>query len=410
MTAAIVAGQPATGLRRVPALVVWGITLLEVALLLGALPLQQDSPESPFFVLAVFTADAIAFTSVGALVATRRPGNTVGWILWGVGMAAGLNLIGQGYGSLVVSAGVWDVPGAVAISWLIQWSFNPVFALGLGFIPLLFPDGRLPSRRWRPVAVLFAAAGVLLALPGLLRPGPLPPTPYDNPTGVPALAPYLDGVASIGSLAIFVCVPLALAAAVVRFRRGTAIERQQLKWLAAAAGTSGIGLLLLTALQLPDEWATGAFAVVIGAFGLIPVAIGVAIMRYRLYEIDRIISRTLGYGIVTVILGATFAGLVLGLQALARPLVGSSQVAVAVSTLAVAALFGPLRVRVQRTVDRRFYRSRYDAVQLSEALAVRLRDHVDLDTVRSELIRTADAAFQPASVAVWVRARGGGSG
>ncbi len=410
MTAAIVEGQPATGLRRVPALVVWGITLLDVALLLGALPLQQDSPESPLFVLAVFTADSIAFATVGALVATRRPGNGVGWILWGVGAATGLNLIGQGYGNLVVSGGAWDVPGVVAISWLIQWSFNPVFALGLGFIPLLFPDGRLPSRRWWPVAVLLAAAGVLLAIPDLLRPGPLPPTPYDNPTGVPALAPYLDGVASIGSLAVFVCVPLALAAAVVRYRRGTAVERQQLKWLAAAAGTSGIGLLLLTALPLPDAWNTGAFGLVSGAFGLIPVAVGIAILRYRLYEIDRIISRTLGYAIVTVILGATFAGLVLGLQVLARPMVGSSQVAVAVSTLAVAALFGPLRGRVQRTVDRRFYRSRYDAVRLSEGLAARLRDHVELDAVRGELISTADAAFQPASVAVWVRARGRGSG
>ncbi len=406
MTAAIVEGQPATGLRRVPALVVWGITLLDVVLLLTALPLQRDTPDSPFFVLAVFTADAIAFATVGALVATRRPGNAVGWILWGVGAATGLNLIGQGYGNLVVSAGAWDVPGAVAISWLIQWSFNPVFALGLGFIPLLFPDGRLPSRRWRPVAVLFAATGVLLAVPDLLRPGPLPPTPYDNPTGVPALAPYLGDVASIGSLAVFVCVPLALAAAVVRYRRGTATERQQLKWLGAAAGTSGIGLLLLTALPLPDEWATGAFAVIIGAFGLIPVAIGIAILRYRLYDIDRIISRTLGYGIVTVILGATFVGLVLGLQVLARPLVGSSQVAVAVSTLAVAALFGPLRGRVQAFVDRRFYRSRYDAVQLSEGLAARLRDDVDLEAVRGELMSTADAAFQPASVSVWVRARG----
>ena len=403
MTAAIVAGQPATRLRRVPALVVWGITFLDVALLLGALPLQQDSPDSPFFVLAVFTADGIAFALVGALVATRRPGNAVGWILWGVGVAVGLNLIGQGYGALVVSARAWDVPGAVVMAWLIHWSFNPVFALALVFIPLLFPDGRLPSRRWGAVAVLLAAAGVLLAIPDLLRAGPLAPTPYDNPTGVPALGPYLDGVARLGTIAAFVCVPVALSAAVVRFRRGTPIERQQLKWLAAAAGTSGIGLLLLTALPLPDTWATGAFALVIGAFGLIPVAVGIAILRYRLYEIDRIISRTLGYAIVTVILGATFAALVLGLQALARPLVGSSQIAVAVSTLAVAALFGPLRSRVQQTVDRRFYRSRYDAVQLSEALAVRLRDHVDLDAVRGELIRTADAAFQPASVAVWVR-------
>jgi hypothetical protein len=390
-------------LRRLPALAVWGITLLLVALLLGALPLQQDTPDSPFFVLAVFTLDAIAFASVGALVATRRPGNAMGWVLWAVGLMAGLNMIGQGYGSLVTTAGAWDVPGALVFAWLIQWSFNPVFALGIGFIPLLFPDGRLPSRRWRPVAVIFAMAGILLALPQLLRPGLIPPTPFDNPTGIPGVAPYLDGLASLGTVATFVCVPLALAAAIVRFRRGTATERQQLKWLAAAAGATGIGLLLLTALPLPDGWATGAFVLVIGAFGLIPVAIGIAVLRYRLYEIDRIISRTLGYAILTAILAGVFAGAVLGLQALLRPITQESQVAVAASTLLVAALFGPIRRRVQGLVDRRFDRSRYDAARVADGFGARLRDRLELDAVSAELASTAHAALRPASVSVWVR-------
>jgi hypothetical protein len=402
VTPTILAGRPAT-LRRMPALAVWGVTLLDVVLLLVTLPLQQDTPDSPLFVLVVFAADGIGFASVGALVATRRPGNAIGWILWAVGVVAGVNLIGQGTGTLVVSAGAWNLPAIVVIAWFIQWSFNPIFVLGLLFIPLLFPEGRLPSHRWRSAVVLFAAAGILLAMPELLRSGPIPGTPLDNPTGIPALGPYLEGIGTVGTLAAFVCVPLAFAAAVVRFRQGTTMERQQLKWLAAAASTCGFGLLLLTVVPLPDAWATRAFALVGAAFGLIPVAVGIAILRYRLYEIDRIISRTLGYAIVTIILGATFAGLVLGLQALARPITGSSQAAVAVSTLAVAALFGPLRSRVQAGVDRRFNRSRYDASRLSEELAARLRNHVDLDGVRGELLNTTDSALQPTSVSVWVR-------
>ena len=158
--------------------------------------------------LAVFTADATAFATVGALVATRRPGNAVGWILWGVGVAVGLNLIGQGYGNLVVSAGAWDVPGAVAISWLIQWSFNPVFALGLGFIPLLFPDGRLPSRRWRPVAVFLRLRASWWPSQTSCGQARFPRLPTTTPREFLPLSVPGD-VASIGSLAVFVCVPLA---------------------------------------------------------------------------------------------------------------------------------------------------------------------------------------------------------
>jgi hypothetical protein len=398
-----VARQPAAGLRRVPTLAVWGITLLVVVLLLGTLPLQQDTPDSPLFVLVVFAVDAVAFASVGALVATRRPANAIGWILWAVGVIAGVNLIGQGTGTLVVSAEAWNLPAIVVIAWFIQWSFNPTFVLGLLFIPLLFPEGRLPSHRWRSTLILFVVAGILLAIPELLRPGQIPGTPLDNPTGIPALTPYLDSISAVGTLAAFVCVPLAFAAAVVRFRQGSTVARQQLKWLAAAAATCGFGLLLLTVLPLPDTWATRAFALVGAAFGLIPVAVGIAILRYRLYDIDRIISRTLSYAIVTAILAGVFAAAVLGLQTLLRPLTAESQVAVAASTLLVAALFRPIRRQVQAVVDRRFDRSRYDAARVADGFGARLRDRLELGVVSAELASTADAALRPTSVSVWVR-------
>ena len=212
---------------------------------------------------------------------------------------------------------------------------------------------------------------------------------------------------------------LSAASLVIRLRRSSGVEREQLKWLTAAAGVVAaiflVGMLAsvvtgsLWAKTSPD-WLNVLDSLSAYTFLLIPVAIGIAILRYRLYDIDRIISRTLGYAIVTIILGATFAVLVLGLQALARPLVGSSQVAVAVSTLAVAALFGPLRVRVQQTVDRRFYRSRYDAVQLSEGLAARLRDRFDVDSVSGELASTAHAALGPQGISVWLRPGSGKEG
>jgi len=253
----------------------------------------------------------------------------------------------------------------------------------------------------------------------VLIPGDLAELGYPGiakPLGIDGLGDVLSAALAMLTL-IPVAIVLAAASLVVRFRRSRGVEREQLKWLTASAAVVALASLLAQVASLAtgsmQDSSTGAWLGVLQAvsslvFVLIPIAIGIAILRYRLYEIDRIISRTLAYAIVTVVLGGTFVGLVLGLQALARPLVGSSQMAVAVSTLIVATLFGPLRGRVQRVVDRRFNRSRYNALQLSEGLAARLRDQVDLDAMRAELIGTAVSAFQPAAVSVWVRGDRGG--
>ncbi len=347
-----------------------------------------DAIEAPVF---------LSYTFIAGLILTREPRNAVGWLMAVMGLAFPLLIFEQRY-AVVAYDGVLDLPG-IGIYPALAWTW-----ILLVFIPVplafLVPTGRPLTRTWggalRATIVFLVALLVIIAFgnPGLsVTRGDL--VTAQNPVFVPALeaAYHLAVDGPIAGVSFAMLIVLAIVALVVRVRRSRGAERQQLKWIVAGLVFTILALFLGSAVD-------GLYAV---APVPLPAAIGIAILRYRLYEIDRIISRTLGYAIVTVILGATFAGLVLGLQTLARPLVGSSQVAVAVSTLAVAALFGPLRVRVQALVDRRFYRSRYDAMQLSEGLATRLRDDLDLEAVRGELMSTADAAFQPASVAVWVR-------
>ena len=400
--------QPLT----VEARLAWGAFALWVLLVVaqGAL-VVAGAPANPFVLLMA------AFPLGGIMILSRQPRNRIGWILMVIGLMTAQPL--GAYGAVALAHGL--AGGALAGSLSGTLWAPPVVTMGT-LLLLRFPDGNLLSPRWRWLEWLSAAVIVLTVVILAVTPRDLGDQGYPdvhNPIGIDALADVLSA-----ALTILILIPVAMvlsaASLVIRFRRSSGVQRLQLKWLTAAAGVvAGVyaaGMIggLVTGSASPDAsppaWVDALQTTSGFLFILIPYAIGIAILRYRLYDIDRIISRTLGYAIVTVILGATFAALVLGLQALARPLVGSSQIAVAVSTLAVAVLFGPLRGRVQQTVDRRFYRSRYDAVQLSEALAVRLRDHVDLDAVRGELMNTADAAFQPASVAVWVRARGGGSG
>ena len=288
---------------------------------------------------------------------------------------------------------------------------------GLPFIllPLFYPTGRLPSPRWRVALVIAIALAVIGGASSGLEPWSPDSYPVANPLAMTGSAGdvmlFLSNVVGTGLLLIGAT--LAVASLLIRYRRATMIERQQIKWFALVAVVTSIGGIVSIAANSSTAEAAPAGLlglvnviagfVIYGGLALLPLAIGIAVLRYRLYEIDRLISRTIAYGLLTLLLGTLFVAVILALQALVAPFTGSNELAVAGSTLLVAALFQPLRRRVQRLVDRRFNRSRYDAERTIAALAVRLRDEVDLDAVRADLLATVDAALEPASASLWLR-------
>jgi len=348
---------------------------------------------------------AVSFCLLGALIVSRRPQNRIGWIYLLIGVAMPVQALAVLYYEKSVISG--GLPAARWSAWLNAWVTFLVFPAGLAFFAfLLYPDGRLPSRRWRPVAqaaIATTAVGIVITA--------LDPTsitvssgfpPATNPVGIAALRSIAHQTTPIYLLGM-VLITAAILDLVRRGRRGPTQERQQIKLLAYAA-TITIGALLVATIVSLSGAAVGNttwdIPVVLG-FGIaVPVACGLAILRHGLYEIDRLISRTLSYAIVTGTLAAVFVGTVV-LTTDVLPF--SSPVAVAASTLTAAALFNPLRSRVQRAVDRRFNRARFDAERTVEAFARRLRDAVDLDTVRDGLMQTIDQAVEPAHVTVWVR-------
>jgi hypothetical protein len=279
--------------------------------------------------------------------------------------------------------------------------FNPAFFLVM-LVPLLFPDGRLMSRRWAVVAaiLLFSAAAMLFG--SVIRPGPLEGMPdFDNPLGMPALGRLAQALIDIGGNGAVICIPAGILAAVLRYRRGTLVERKQLKWFGSVLVLAFS--MFFAATLLPQPYGQWAWIVASASIGLVPVAIGIAILRYRLYEIDRIVSRTIGWALVTGLLVAVFAGTIVGLQALLAPLTNNNTLAVAGSTLVAAALFQPVRRRVQRAVDRRFNRARVDAQRAIDAFGAHLRDEVDLLALRGRLVHVTNEAVQPSGAGLWLR-------
>lgn len=355
---------------------------------------------------AIFTLAVASIAGVGAFLAMRVPGNRVGWLLFGAGsmLAAGIFSGSYALGS-VADGGTW--PLTTLAAWLTDVLWVPPIVIVAAGVPMIFPDGRLPSRRWRPIAWLLVAGTLLSVLPPALMPGPINDSlPLENPFGSAVLAPYLplaDTIAMLTALPAFLG---AWAAVATRYRRGAPVERQQIKWLLAVAlvGVIAFPVAILFDLLAPGTPA-GTVAWYVGFLALIglPVAIAIAVLRYRLYEIDRLISRTIGWAVVTGILVAVFAGLVVGLQALLAGFTQGQTLAVAASTLVALALFQPVRRRVQRAVDRRFDRARYDGERIAVAFAARLRGEVDLDAAQTALASTAVSALQPSSAGVWLR-------
>jgi hypothetical protein len=351
----------------------------------------------------------IAFALVGAAVAARRPHHRLGWIFCTIGLSQGLVTFTNEYAVYALWTAPGSVPGGSFMAWLTTWVWAGAAPVLLTFLPLLFPDGRLPSPRWRPVAWLSVVPSALLCGPIAILYWPLRgpelvrPGSWDQPTPG-ALAVLYSMVGAFMVLGGLVCV-LAL---LLRFRRARGVERQQLKWFVFAAAVTLVvwwGLDQLGAQGVRLGVAEVLFAPVAAA---IPSAAGVAIVRYRLYEIDRIISRTLVYALLTALLATVYVGVVLVLGQLFGGIGGSaSSWAVAGATLAVAALFQPARRRIQQVVDRRFNRRRYDAARTIEAFSARLRQQVDLDTLAGELLAVVDQTMEPTQASLWLRPSAG---
>jgi hypothetical protein len=394
-------------------LLAWALTALGIGLGVTARVLDlMNGRQLPTSVVDLIVA--MSFSIVGGLIASRRPRNPIGWIyLVAVVLIAfgGTNDLATQYAYYAVVTRPGSLPAVDWVLWVAQLGLALGF-FGLLTLPLLlFPDGRLLSTRWRPVALAACIAVLGIALTGELAPGPLlsqPPldvsTKTLNPTSVDA--PDALGILALLAAALYVGVLIACVASVfLRFRAAAGPQRQQLKWFAygaawipAVAGVAAVGSVVAR----PVMDVVGAEFWPLSAAG-IPIATAIAILRYRLYDIDVLIRRTIVYAAMTLALGAVFLGSVLVVEAVLHRFTGGSELAVAASTLATYALFQPIRRQVQDAVDRRFYRSRYDAARTLDVFAIRLRDEVDLDAVHRDLIDAVERTVQPAHASVWLR-------
>jgi hypothetical protein len=340
-----------------------------------------------------------AFPVVGGLVASRRPENAIGWLFIAIGISSGITLLCAAYADYAAFADRASLPAGAWVAWVAA-AFDVVFFVAIDVLVLIFPSGRPPSRRWTFVLASLLAGGFLLAVNALLKPGEVfEPLPIENPAGIGGAKPYLDVVEAVGALLLLPAAVITYLGALWRFWHARGAERQQFKWFALAACFLLISFLAAT---VPGTGAV-SMAMIGFAFASVPLSVGIAVLRYRLYDIDRVISRTVVYGSLTLILGAAYAGLVLAGQALFSSFAGGSNLAIAGSTLVVAALFLPLRARLQRFVDRRFYRRRYDAQRTLDAFGSRLREHVELDGLRTDLEGVVAETMQPTHVSLWLR-------
>jgi hypothetical protein len=387
--------------------VVWGLWLLEVAVgiyafMLFTLPNQALAPAEKAASL-VDPIPFLVFATVGAVIVSRRPGNVIGWLCCAIGFGLSLSVFGSDDARTALVADPDRLPAG-----LIMYGLGSVgFVLSLGllvtFVLLLFPTGRLPSRRWRLVAWTAGAALAAIAVGTMFQPGSMGPGLPANPVGIKASGEALGLVQGAAAAVVAVLVPACLASLMLRFRRARGAERQQLKWFGFGGAVLVLGGMLALVVERLEVPILGPafFAAFVSA---VPTAIGVAVLRAGLYEIDRLLNRTLVYGLLTALLGAVYAGIVLVLGQVfgglgAKP----PSWAVAGATLAVAALFQPARRHIQQAVDRRFNRRKYNTAKTIEAFATRLRDQVDLDTLSAELLAVVDQTMEPTRVSLWLR-------
>jgi hypothetical protein len=386
--------------RRTASWLAWLMFALSVVLSIAAVVLALVPTRQPLELEAFAYGLAImAFPGAGALIVSRRPGNVIGWLLILGGLGGALNVFLSAYVSTFAV-----LPGRHWLAWVGQWVWAGFLAPTV-LILQLFPDGSVLTRRWRLGVWLSVAAFALVAAGLALSPGPFADYPHiRNPLGLEALrgTPVEDG--GIAWILVLVAIVLSAASLIVRYRRSSGERRQQLKWMAYAA------------LLLPTGWILAAFTFQFGlntlgniliGLGLLtlPVSLVVAILKYRLYDVDLVIKRTLVYGALTVLLGSVYVAGVVGLGSLVRAITGqeNNSLVIAASTLAVAAVFGPARRRIQGFIDRRFYRRKYNAAHTLEAFNTTLREQVDLDSLTGELLAVVRDTMQPTHASLWLR-------
>jgi hypothetical protein len=406
----------------------WSLAALSMAMFLATVALSvlarpahipSGSSASRTVVDLLVSVPILAFPIVGAMIASRRPRNPIGWICLADGLLwTFLGLLD--YYSVYGVAKPGSVPFPAAMAGLSLWLWVPTVGLPAIYLVLLFPDGRLPSRRWRPLAWLAGAVIVLASVGSGLSPGPIAELGgVRNPFGLEG-QPWVVYATNVLLVPFLACILASVVSLILRYRRSWGEERQQIKWIAFAASFVGLGFVgamvsgLIAFVFAPEAWGDNAdsaplwfdllFSVVLLSFGGVPAAVGVAVLRYRLYDIDLIINRALVYGSLTATLAVLYFGSVVSLQAALRVLTGQeSTLAIVASTLAIAALFSPLRRQVQRFVDRRFYRRKYDAAKTLAAFNARLRDETDLDALSNDLVGVARGAVQPEHASLWLR-------
>ena len=404
---------------RSSSLLAWSLAALAVVLFVVSVPLYIGAhPARLSNTLGELLGGALflIFPVVGALVASRRPRNPIGWVLLADGMLWILSGL-LDYYSDFGTARPGSVPFVVGVATINNWLWVPAVGLLGTYAFLLFPDGRLPSRRWRPLAWLSGIMILLVSIQVGITPGPLEGLRgVRNPWGDLAL-PWMEISPYLLLPPFLLCMVASVLSLVLRFRRSMGEERQQIKWISFAA--SLVGLLYVIAMigsfVYPQEtwfapgsplWLIVLEYAALMSFTLVPTAIGFAVLRYRLYDIDVVINRALVYGSLTATLALVYLGGVATIQALFRALTGQEQqpqFAVVVSTLAIAALFNPLRRSIQSFIDRRFYRRKYDAARTLEIFGARLRNETDLDTLGGDLVSVVREAMQPEHVSLWLR-------
>jgi hypothetical protein len=380
----------------------WGLSVLMLPAIVVQVAFGWVGPSDLPFAVG-FAALQLGAATTGAVIGSRLPGNAVGWIFLAMGLLMGILFVAGSYASLGLAGPGEPSPGAVFAAWVGSWIFIPA-AFGLPmFLLLLFPNGRFLTRRWRLAGWFLGFTVAFAAVVKALRPGGIShrlQNPFAPGGALGDALEILDFVTDILALPAFA---LAVAGLVVRVKRSRGIERQQLKWFtyAAALVAGGLGISIL----IPEgPFADLGFLIGLLALAGLPIAAGMAILRHRLYDIDVVINRTLVYGLLTVSLVLVYVGSVVTLQYIFRFLSGgNSQLVIVASTLAIAALFNPLRRRFQMFVDRRFYRNKYDAAKTLQAYSAKLRDETDLETLNGELLAVVNDTVRPEHISLWLR-------
>jgi hypothetical protein len=388
----------------------WALVALSVALIVGGFSLSQavstaDSGlqvggETDDSSVVIDLVTLLVFSAVGAIIASRQPRNAIGWIFCGVGVTLGLNSFAGDYADFWLASGFGNAGLGESAAWLSSWAWSLLLYVPTSAVLLLFPDGRLPSPRWRPVAwgVALGAAGGVAGL--ALKAGPLTDFPQiSNPYGV--AGPVVEIVGVVGTIVAAGSMVASAVSLIVRLRRTRGEQRQQLKWL-AYWGVVAVAALGVGALVIPWSVPASILIMSVAMLGL-PIFTGIAIVRHRLYDIDVIINLTLVYAILSATLAVVYFG---GIVVLQRAFTGQDnlpQLAIVASTLAIAALFAPLRRRIQSFIDRRFYRRKYDARKTLETFSTKLREETDLAALSDDLILVIKETMQPAHVSLWLR-------